>query len=73
MIDPLKHVQEEECSNELANHGDEMVAGSIGNSLEESNGFGLSHFIRDERRQLREGQSQERRLERGRGRSLDFA
>lgn len=34
------YLQEEESSHEFANHSDEVVAGSVGESLEERAGFG---------------------------------
>ena len=44
--DLLRHIQEEKCSDEFADHGDKMVPRSIGNLLEKSNGLGLRHFAR---------------------------
>jgi len=38
-------IQEEESSHELANHGDEMIAGSLREALEEFDGFGTSHVF----------------------------
>lgn len=40
------NIQEEKRPGELAHHGDEVIAGSIGESLEERERFGPSHVFR---------------------------